>query len=67
MEISNVRETTLGGNQWLEDYLKKDKYQWKLRGDAEAKTSPRRDISKWEVKLYPMEIRTFIVTFNKSH
>lgn len=63
MEIKDIRETTLGANQWLDDYLREDKYQWKLKGEATSKITHRNDISKWEIELFPMEIRTFVVKF----
>lgn len=66
MTITNVRETTLGANQWLDDYLRQDKYQWKLKGEAEAIISHRNDASDWEIDLLPMEIRTFVITFANS-
>lgn len=65
MEITEVRETTLGANQWLDDYLKHDRYEWKLKGEAKSKISHRKDNSKWNVELSQMEIRTLIVKFAK--
>lgn len=61
--IKDVRETTLGANRWLDDYLNEQRYEWKLKGEAEAKITHRNDASKWQIELFPMEIRTFVVTF----
>lgn len=66
MSINDVRETTLGANQWLDNYMKTNKYQWKLKGEVEEIIAHRNDASNWEIDLLPMEIRTFVITFDKS-
>lgn len=57
--IKNLRETTLGGNQWLEDNERiffRSVYQSDEMSHSKAEES-----SEYAVTLNPMEIRTFII------
>ena len=58
-----IRETTLGGNQWIED---SKRFDWKVQGQqpmtAQAAVEEKvADVD--DILLNPMEIRTFIVEF----
>ncbi|XP_059478778.1 lysosomal alpha-mannosidase-like [Neocloeon triangulifer] len=56
-----VRETTLGGNQWLEDNVR---LEFKVEGEDEVSQQlPRPDPSEdaTNITLNPMQIRTFII------
>ena len=69
-EISWMRETTLGGNRWKDETKRLD---WKVKGEKATEEDPSRWDSNAEgrqaavedVVLNPMEIRTFIVEFEK--
>ncbi|XP_033225120.1 lysosomal alpha-mannosidase-like [Belonocnema kinseyi] len=60
--ITSVRETTLGGNQWLED---SDRLKWVPDEDYVVKNNyilePIIPENKMVLVLMPMQIRTFIV------
>lgn len=66
-EIITVRETTLGGNQWIEELTR---LKWQTESNDIDDESNLREILKIEdgvinVLLKPMEIRTFIITQRK--
>jgi hypothetical protein len=61
-EVTEIRETTLGANQWLDEFEAKEKYVWNVKGGGSVvnnkpSTAPRAD----EISLNPMQIRTFVV------
>jgi lysosomal alpha-mannosidase len=61
-EVTEIRETTLGANQWLDEFEAKEKYVWNVKGGGsvvnnKASAAPRAD----EITLNPMQIRTFVV------
>ena len=59
-EVSFVKETTLGGNQWKEDLTRLD---WKVKGEKLSSEKPAESSSEDEVTLQPLQIRTFIIEF----
>ena len=59
-EVSFVKETTLGGNQWKEDLTRLD---WKVKGEKLSSEKPAESSSEGEVTLQPLQIRTFIIEF----
>jgi lysosomal alpha-mannosidase len=61
-EVTEIRETTLGANQWLDEFEAKEKYVWNVKGGGSVvnnkpSAAPRAD----EISLNPMQIRTFVV------
>jgi lysosomal alpha-mannosidase len=70
-ELSWMRETTLGGNRWKDETKRLD---WKVKGEEATEEDPLRSDSNVEgregevedVLLNAMEIRTFIVEFEKA-
>ncbi|XP_049857093.1 lysosomal alpha-mannosidase-like [Schistocerca gregaria] len=60
--ISSIRETTLGGNQWLEDNTR---LIWiDEEGTASTTRQSKGDIPN--VTLEPMEIRTFVIEIDRQ-
>lgn len=59
--IHDIIETTLGANQWLDDYKAKTKYTWNVTGDKMDVVSDKADTSQSLISLTPMKIRTFVV------
>ncbi|XP_044269447.1 lysosomal alpha-mannosidase-like isoform X2 [Tribolium madens] len=62
-EITEIRETTLGANQWYDEYAAEDKYIWALK-DGGSATNEKDSISPLadlQITLDPMQIRTFII------
>lgn len=54
-----IKETTLGANQWLADYKQKKQMKWNgFNVESNVAENPN-DSS--EITLNPMEIRTFII------
>jgi len=61
-EISFIRETTLGGNQWKDE---KETLDWKIKGGKMAVEKPNNIPDNDDnITLQPMQIRTFIVEFS---
>ncbi|XP_049791934.1 lysosomal alpha-mannosidase-like [Schistocerca nitens] len=61
-DVSSIRETTLGANQWLEDNTR---LIWTDEtGTASSTRQPTDDIPN--VVLEPMQIRTFIIEINRQ-
>ena len=60
-EISFIKETTLGGNQWKEDLIRLD---WRVKGEKlGGETATETSFKDDEVTLQPFQIRTFIIEF----
>ena len=62
-QISFIRETTLGGNQWKDE---KEALDWKIKGEESSKSTKEcgnNQSMKDEIVLQPMDIRTFIAEF----
>jgi len=61
-EISFIKETTLGGNQWKDE---KETLDWKIKGGKMAVEKPNNMPDNDDnITLQPMQIRTFIVEFS---
>jgi hypothetical protein len=56
--VTSTRQTTLAGNQWIEDV---SKLVWKSASDRAKEQSPRYVPGTKAVTLKPMEIGTYIV------
>lgn len=67
--VSSMNETTLGGNQWIEDSnrLVWNKAGQKMVGDEEMDNrSDHEPAAASAVSLQPMQIRTYIVTLTAN-
>ena len=67
--VASVHETTLGGNQWLEE---KDRLKWRpeaneILGNDSVVPLQSEDKDGMNVLLKPMQIRTFIVKLKLRH
>ncbi|KYB25900.1 lysosomal alpha-mannosidase-like precursor [Tribolium castaneum] len=62
-EITEIRETTLGANQWYDEYAAEDKYIWALKDGSSVsnKEAPVTVTADLQITLDPMQIRTFII------
>ena len=64
LNVDSARETTLGGNQWLDDV---HRLKWQsetnevIKNDEESSFAPSKSDGKLIVRLEAMQIRTFIV------
>lgn len=61
--ISEIGETTLGANQWLDDYEEEEKLIW---NDNLPVPWTRLSLDEpLKIELHPMQIRTFIIKVDK--
>ncbi|EFA08767.1 lysosomal alpha-mannosidase [Tribolium castaneum] len=68
--LTEIKETTLGANEWMEDFEAREKYVWKTKSkkaDVMTKNSyvPLKS-GEFEITLNPMQIRTFIIKASKT-
>lgn len=66
-DISSIRETTLAGNQWIEDSSRLKFYADPVPIPEEVNNRIKhRSDNSLKVKLNPMEIRTFVIEMNRK-
>lgn len=68
-DISEIKETTLGANQWYDEFAAEEKYVWTLKDGSYASNKQTVRTPKagdLEISLDPMQIRTFIIKVNKT-
>ncbi|XP_044269680.1 lysosomal alpha-mannosidase-like [Tribolium madens] len=67
-DISEIKETTLGANEWMEDFDARTKYVWKTKSNTSTINKsiyvPLK-AGELEITLKPMQIRTFIIKASK--
>jgi lysosomal alpha-mannosidase len=62
-EVRDITETTLGANQFLDDYNNEEKLIWNGIPAPPSRLEPK-DLS--QIELNPMQIRTFVVKVTKK-
>lgn len=67
VHITDLKETTLGANQLLDDFNKEEKFTWVTKETPLPTVAPKEDPSKFKIHLNPMEIRTFIAKISNGH
>jgi hypothetical protein len=61
-KITDIRETTLGANQWLDGYKKEPQFTWNGIYTFKKAEKAKRFITS----LKPMQIRTYVIRLTKK-
>jgi lysosomal alpha-mannosidase len=69
-DITEIRETALAANRWLDELQAKEKYVWNVKGGGKAsnnRSTPAVKADELQISLEPMQIRTFVIKVSKTH